>query len=96
MKRTVIYMTGLLLLFSMGLLGRVEARQEKDLAGNNLDVPIRRLISNVNTERISKHLFYLAKDPLPYRKLNLTLPGHEKNTLYEANDYLAGQLEVCL
>ena len=42
---------------------------------------------------MSKHLFYLAKDPLPYRKLNFTLPGHEKNTLYEADDYLAGRLE---
>jgi len=29
----------------------------------------------VTGERMSKHLFYLAKDPLPYRKLNFTLPG---------------------
>jgi hypothetical protein len=42
---------------------------------------------------MSKDLFYLAKDPLPYRKLNFTLPGHEKNSLYEADDYLAGKLE---
>ena len=45
---------------------------------------------------MSKHLFYLAKDPLPYRKLNLTLPGHAKNTLYEADDYITSQLVVGL
>ncbi len=42
---------------------------------------------------MSKHLFYLAKAPLPYRKLNFTLPGHDKNTLYEADDFLTGKLE---
>lgn len=42
---------------------------------------------------MAKHLFYLAKDPLPFRKLNYTLPGHEKNTLYEADDYLADKLK---
>jgi len=61
---------------------------------SNVDATIRRLISAVDPERISKHVFYLAKDPLPYRKLNLTLPGHAKNTLYEADDYLAGKLEA--
>jgi hypothetical protein len=43
---------------------------------------------------MSKNLFSLSKDPLPYRKLNRTLPGHEKNTLYEADDYLAAQLKA--
>jgi hypothetical protein len=58
-----------------------------------LDATIRLLIADVNSARMSKHLFYLAKDPLPYRKLNFTLPGHAKNTLYEADDYIASQLE---
>jgi hypothetical protein len=57
------------------------------------DGAIRGLIGAVNTERMTKHLFYLAKDPLPYRKLNATLPGHEKNTLYEADEYLEGKLK---
>lgn len=42
---------------------------------------------------MSQCVFFLAKDPLPYRKLNFTLRGHTKNTLYEADDYLAGRLE---
>jgi len=94
MRRAGVYAIGLLFLFSAGLLDPVEARQEGSDNSNKLDTSVRRLISDVNPERISKHLFHLAKDPLPYRKLNLTLPGHEKNTLYEADDYLAGQLEA--
>jgi hypothetical protein len=94
MRRTGIHAIGLLLLFSAGLLDTAQARQETSNDGNNVDATIRRLISAVDSERISNHLFYLAKDPLPYRKLNLTLPGHGKNTLHEADDYLAGKLEA--
>jgi hypothetical protein len=94
MRRTGIYAIGLLFLFSAGLLDMVEARQEGTDDGNKVDASIRRLISAVDSEQMSKHLFYLSKDPLPYRKLNLTLAGHEKNTLYEADDYLAGKLEA--
>ena len=54
---------------------------------------IRRRIDAVDARRMSQHVFYLAKDPLPYRKLNLTLPGHAKSTLDEADDFLAGKLE---
>jgi hypothetical protein len=94
MKRTSIYVIGLLFLLSAGLLGTVQARREVNDDSNKVDAIIRRLISDVDTERISRNLFYLAKDPLPYRKLNFTLPGHQKNTLYEADDYLAGKLET--
>jgi hypothetical protein len=37
-------------------------------------------------------LFYLSKSPLPYRKVNYSLPGHAKNTLYEADDYIVWKL----
>ena len=69
-------------------------KQEIDDDRNTLDASIHSLISDIDSDRISKNLFYLAKDPLPYRKLNFTLPGHQKNTLYEADDYLVGKLEV--
>jgi len=46
---------------------------------------IRRLIGEVDASRMTRHLFHLAKDPLPFRKLNLTLPGHDKSTLDEAD-----------
>ena len=58
-----------------------------------VDARIQSLIRQVDSERMSKNLFSLSKDPLPYRKLNFTLPGHEKNTLYEADAYISGKLE---
>lgn len=59
----------------------------------NAEARIRQLIGAVSAERISEHLFYLSEEPLPCRRLNFTLPGHQKNTLYEADDYLAGKLQ---
>ncbi|SVB35629.1 uncharacterized protein METZ01_LOCUS188483, partial [marine metagenome] len=41
------------------------------------------------------HLFHLSADPLPFRKLNYTIPGHDRCTLYEADDYIVGQLQNC-
>jgi Zn-dependent M28 family amino/carboxypeptidase len=58
------------------------------------DSTIAELIARIDADRLREALFYLAKDPLPYRKINLTLPGHEKCTLYEADDYIAEQLET--
>lgn len=55
---------------------------------------ISKLIDKVNQERLKKDLFYLSKDPLPYRKLNYTIPGHDKNTLYEADDFIISELEL--
>lgn len=52
-------------------------------------------IARIDRERMSANLFYLAQDPLPFRKLNYTVPGHEKNTLYEADDFITAQLESC-
>ena len=51
------------------------------------------LIEQVVPKQLSHHLFYLSKDPLPYRKLNYTLPGHIQNTLYEADDFIQSNLE---
>ena len=55
--------------------------------------PIRGLIEQVDQRCIRDHLFYLAKDPIPFRKAHYTVPGHEKNTLDEADDYIQAQLE---
>lgn len=54
--------------------------------------PIPNLIAGVDPATMERNLYYLAKDPLPFRKLNLTLPGHEKSTLDEADDYIAQRL----
>ncbi len=51
------------------------------------------LLDRINTDRLSRGLFYLAKDPLPFRKVNFTIPGHEKCSLYEADDFIQARLE---
>ncbi len=54
--------------------------------------PIPGLIAGVDAEAMRRDLHYLCHDPLPYRKLNYTLPGHEKSTLDEADDYICRTL----
>lgn len=49
---------------------------------------IRSLSRAVDIERMARHLLRLAKDPLPYRRVNFTLPGHVKGAADEADDYL--------
>lgn len=75
--------------------GLEPAYRERLQSSRMTEVAARNLMRTVDPDRISKHVFFLAKDPLPYRKLNFTLPGHEKSTLHEADDYLAGQFESC-
>lgn len=72
----------------------LQVAKESSSAADGAERGIRRLINAVDPSRISKHVFYLAEDPLPFRKLNLTLPGHSKSTLDEADDYLASNLEA--
>ena len=104
MSGTRIAVVGLLLVLPFGVpnpgMAAEEGKSEhKKLAWETVwedktaDASIRSVMDAVSVERMSKHVFYLSKDPLPYRKLNFTLPGHAKNTLYEADDYLAGKLE---
>ena len=56
--------------------------------------PIPDLIRQVDQEKMSKDLFYLSKYPLAYRKINYTLPGHAKNTLYETDDFIVWKLGI--
>jgi hypothetical protein len=53
---------------------------------------IAQLIRRVDAERIRRDLFHLCQSPLPYRKANLTLPGHKKSTLDETDDFLIERL----
>lgn len=50
-------------------------------------------LTQVNGSNMRDTIFYLSKDPLPFRKLNHTRPGQNKCSLYEADDYLQSQLE---
>ncbi len=53
---------------------------------------VRGILASVDPDQLRATVHYLASDPLPYRKANYALPGHEKATLYEADDYIAGRL----
>ena len=50
------------------------------------------LISRVDEDELRQTVFYLSKDPLPYRKANYRRPGHAKSTLDETDDYLERRL----
>jgi hypothetical protein len=56
--------------------------------------PISGILARVEEERLRRTLFRLARDPLPYRKLNFTLPGHARNTLYEADALVEAELHA--
>lgn len=49
--------------------------------------------SRVSADRIKAGVYYLAKDPLPRRVLNYTIPGHKTSTLQEADDWIVQQLK---
>jgi len=51
------------------------------------------LINNVDKDELSRNLFYLSKEPITYRKINYTYPGHIRNSLYEADKYITSKLE---
>jgi hypothetical protein len=55
--------------------------------------PVPKLLQRVSQRLLRRHLFHLCKDPLPFRKLNCTLPGHAKSTLEEADDFIQERLE---
>jgi hypothetical protein len=54
--------------------------------------PIPDLILQVDRDELTKNLFYLSKE-LQYRKINYTIPGHTKNSLDEADDFIVSKLE---
>jgi hypothetical protein len=54
--------------------------------------PIAELIGRVDAGRIRADLYHLCDSPLPFRKVNCTLPGHKKSTLDETDDFLIERL----
>ncbi|MHB8902531.1 MAG: M28 family metallopeptidase [Thermoguttaceae bacterium] len=60
---------------------------------DGVEATIGHILASVDGEQMKQNLFYLSKSPLPFRKLNITLPGHPKSTLEEADDYLAEKLQ---
>lgn len=53
---------------------------------------IRDLLSKVSGERMRADLFHLARDPLPFRKVNYTRPGQSIDSLAEADAFIRAEL----
>lgn len=51
------------------------------------------LLGRVSQGRIRSDLFYLAKDPLPFRTAAFVRPGADESTLAEADAYIKSKLE---
>jgi hypothetical protein len=56
-------------------------------------VEISAYLKRVDEDLIRNRLFHIAEDPIPCRTLVHTLPGHEKCTLYEADEFIAKSLK---
>ena len=52
-------------------------------------------LNQVSYDRLKHDLFYLCRDPLPFRTVSYTIPWHEKNSLDEADEFIAGEMKKC-
>jgi hypothetical protein len=57
------------------------------------DALIADLVAQVSEEELRRIVFHLAKDPLPYRKVNYTRPGQTKTSLQETDDFIEATLK---
>ena len=51
------------------------------------------LVRQVDPQYLHRDLFYLSKDPLPFRKVNYTVPGHVDHSLAETDLFIQSRLE---
>ena len=59
----------------------------------HVHMKISQLLGRVDAEGMTTNLFCLSKVPLPCRRANVTLPGHDRSTLDEADDFICAKLE---
>jgi hypothetical protein len=64
-----------------------------DGAKKNNKFTVQDILPQVSADRIRQNLFYLCRDPLPFRKVNYTRPGQLVNSLEEADKFINGQLK---
>ena len=48
-------------------------------------------LRQIDAERLRRHLFCLCRDPLPFRKVKYTVPGHALCSLDETDAYIGAQ-----
>ncbi len=52
----------------------------------------KQVLDKVSVENLRHDLFYLCRDPLSFRTVSYTIPWHEKNSLEEADDFIAVEM----
>ena len=55
---------------------------------------VKEIISEVSQSNLSRIIFTLCRDPLPFRTVLYHIPWHEKNTLEETDDFIIGELRA--
>ena len=71
----------------------LDGQTVKPANDNGYEYIYKKLTSKVDKKRISKGVYYLAKDPLPRRVLNWPVPGHTISSLEEADIWILKQLK---
>lgn len=56
--------------------------------------PIPTFLDRIDEARLHAGVHHIARDPLPFRKVNFTLPGHSQNSLAEADTWIEQQLSA--
>lgn len=56
------------------------------------DFQIRDYLARVDPDRLRADIHYLSANPLPRRVANYTIPGHDRSTLDETDDFIAGRM----
>lgn len=74
-----------------GVLGAVIAHGSLSAADQDL---IPGFLSLISEQHLRRDLFHIAKDPIPLRKANYTVPGHRKSSLDETDEWLEAQLRA--
>ncbi|MGI6611532.1 MAG: M28 family metallopeptidase [Limnochordia bacterium] len=55
-------------------------------------IHVSQMLTQVDEARMNSHLLYIARHPLPFRKVNYTIPGRSVPTLEETDRYIVTQL----
>ena len=50
------------------------------------------ILERVSLERLKHDIFYLCREPFPFRTVKYTIPWHEKNSLDETDEFIAGEM----
>ena len=69
------------------------SKRKINVGKNDDELVIQDLLKEVSAERLRHDIFYLCRDPLPFRKVNYSRPGQVLNSLEEADEFIIGELK---